>query len=239
MGLRHMIVTAFLTGCMCLPGVAQQVDNVTFSNLDGMFNGTGLSSGSSLSLGNSTLIGISGFTGPLGGFDTTASNLGGLTFTSGPLNSGSMVPLTTQASTFGSGGSFTLTSTFNGGFTFTGTFVGASWQCVGLPGSCHLVSGRTNEWRGTWQFTGTLTNVVLTANGQQIAINGAVTFQGTALNTLATTNKNGSISFVDTGGTTNFNLTVMPEPGALALFGTGLIAVGALVKFNRQRKRDL
>lgn len=160
-----------------------------------------------------------------------------LSFTTGSLNAGStMVPLTGQTSTFGAGGSFNLTDTFNGGFTFTGSFSGAGWQCVG---SRHLVAGKTNQWRGTWQFNGTLTNVVLTVNGQPITINGAATFQATAFNTLATTNKNGSISFVDTGGTTNFSVNVMPEPGTLALFGSGLIGIGALAKFSRQRKRNL
>src|SRR5262249_31201967 len=235
MGLWQKMVMAFVTGCLCVPAVAQQVDNVTFSNSDGMFNGASLSSGS-LSLSSSTLIQISGFTGGLGGFDTTGTNLGSLNFTTGSLNAGSsMVPLTGQTSTFGAGGSFNLTDTFNGGFTFTGTFTGAGWQCVG---SCHLVAGKTNQWRGTWQFNGTLTNVVLTVNGQPITINGAATFQATAFNTLATTNKNGSISFVDTGGTTNFSVSVMPEPGTLALFGSGLIGVGALAKFSRQRKRN-
>jgi hypothetical protein len=236
MGLRHMIVVAFLTGCVCLPGLAQQVDNVTFNNSDGTFKGASLNSGS-LSLNNSTLIQISGFTGGLGGFDTTGANLGTLNFTTGPLSSGTMVPLTGQTSTFGgAGSSFSLTDTFNGGFTFTGTFTSASWQCVGM---CKLVTGKTDQWKGTWQFNGTLTNVVLTVNGQQIAINGAVTFQGTAFNTLATTNPNGSISFTDTGGTTAFNVTVTPEPGTLVLFGSGLIGVGVLAKFSRQRKRHL
>ena len=235
MRLRRIGVIAFLTGCMCLPVLAQQVDNVTFSNSDGMFNGTSLSSGS-LTLNNSTLIQISGFTGGLGGFDTTGANLGTLTFTTGPLNFGSMVPTSGHTSTFGGGGSFTLTDTFNGGFTFTGTFTSASWQCIG---TCKLATGKTNQWKGTWQFNGTLSNVVLTVNGQQIPINGAVTFQGTAFNTLATTNSDGSISFTDTGGTTNFNVTVVPEPGTLALFGSGLIGVGVLAKFSRQRKRHL
>jgi hypothetical protein len=91
MGLRHMVVMAFLAVCVCLPLAAQQVDNVTFNNSGGMLSGTGLNSGS-LSLNSSTLSGISGFTGPLGGFDTTGSNLGTLSFTTGPLSSGSMVP---------------------------------------------------------------------------------------------------------------------------------------------------
>lgn len=65
MGLWQKMVMAFLTGCLCVPAVAQQVDNVTFSNSDGIINGTSLSSGS-LSLSSSTLMQISGFTGGLG-----------------------------------------------------------------------------------------------------------------------------------------------------------------------------
>lgn len=142
MGLRHMVVTAFLTGCICLPGMAQQVDNVTFNNSDGMFSGTGLDSGT-LSLNNSILTQI---TGALGGFHTTGTNLGTLNFKSGLLNSGG---------------------------------------------------------------------------------------------TMAATITGGKISFTDDAGFTDFNLTVTPEAGTLVLFGSGLIAVGALVKFGRQRKREL
>jgi len=230
MGLRQMAWIAFLTGCVCLPVAAQQVDNVIFNNSDGMFSGSGLTSGS-LGLNNSTLIQISGFTGGLAGFDTTGTNLGTLNFMTGSLSPGStMVPTTGLTSTFGAGGSFNLADSFNGGFTFTGTFTGANWMCVG---TCALVKGKTNQWRGTWQFNGTLTNVVLTINGQQIAIAGAVTFQATAFNTLATTKANGSISFVDTGGTTSFSVNALPEPGTLVLFGSGLIGIGALVRFRR------
>lgn len=237
MGLWQRIVMAFLTGCICLPVVAQQVDNVTFNNHGGMLRGTSINSGQ-LSLNNSTLIQVSGFTGALSGFDTTGANLGTLIFTTGSLTSGTMAPTSAQPqpSTFGPGGSFTVTDTLNGGFTFTGTFTSASWQCV--PGiSCtHPTS---NTWHGAWQFSGVLTNVVLTSNGQQIPINGAITFQATTLNgTASRPNANGPISFQGAGGLTNFNLTVMPEPGTLVLFGSGLIGVGTLVKFRQQRKRE-
>lgn len=92
MGLRQMIVMLFLTGCICLPVRAQQVDSVIFNNSDGMFSGSGLTSGS-LSLNNSTLIQISGFTGLLTGFDTTGANLGNLNFTTGLLSAGGSMGL--------------------------------------------------------------------------------------------------------------------------------------------------
>lgn len=236
MGLRHMVVMAFLTGCLCLPLSAQQVDNVTFNNSDGMFSGTGLNSGT-LSLNNSTLTQISGFTGAFGGLDTTGTNLGTVNLTTGLLNSGgTMVPTTGQISTFATAGS-SFKVVDSSGLTFTGTFASAFWQCA-LGFNCTR-KGSTNTWTGTWQFTGQLTNVVLSVNGQQIAINGAVTIQATTLQGKAATMTGGKISFTDGAGFTNFNLTVTPEPGTLVLCGSGLIAVGALVKFSRQAKRDL
>ena len=143
MGLRHMVVRAFLTGCICLPVMAQQVDNVTFNNSDGIYSGAGLRT---LSLNNSILTQISGVAGALGGFDTTGTNIGTLSFTTGLLNSGG---------------------------------------------------------------------------------------------TVAATMTGGKISVTDAAGFTNLTLIVTPESGTLVLFGSGLIAVGALVKFTRQRKREL
>jgi hypothetical protein len=125
------------------------------------------------------------------------------------------------------------------GLTFAGSFASAAWQCAaGFSCSGPKVVKGVTQWTGTWLFTGKLTNVVLTVNGQQIAINGAVTIQATTLGSKAATKAGGNISFTDNMGFTNFNMTVTPEPGTLALFGSGLIAVGALVKFSQQRKRE-
>jgi len=237
MKLRHMVLMVFLAGCVCLPLSAQQVDNVTFSNTDGMFDAS--VTNHTLSLNNSLLTGISGFTGPLGGLDTTGTNLGTVNFTTGSLVSGSLVPLgngvnnLTQTATFGAGGSLTIAET--NGLTFTGTFSAATWQCV-LPLKCSF-NGSTGT--GTWQFVGTLTNVVLTANGQQIPINGAVTFDATTVQGHVASMAGNVVSFTDQTGSTIFSMTVTPEPGTLALFGSGLIAMGALVKFSRPGRRDL
>lgn len=241
MGLRRITVLTFLAGCLSLPVVGQMVDNVSFHNGGGTLQGTNINSGT-LSLTNSTLTQVSGFTGPFSGFDSTGTNLGTLTFTTGTLTSGTMVPVSTQAqpSTFAPGGSFTVMD--SAGFTFTGMFASASWQCA--TGATCTHAPNTDVWSGTWLLTGVLTNVVLSSNGQQIPINGAISFQSTTFNGTATrpahSGATGLITFHNAGGgLTNFNVTVMPEPGTLALFGSGLIAMGALVKFSRQGKREL
>lgn len=241
MRLRNLLLVAAFAVCGCLPVLAQQ--NVTFTNNDGMFSGSALHSGT-LSLNTSELIGIQGFTGSFSGFDTLGTvSIGTLNFTTGNLMSTMaggvtlanprMIPLTGQVSTFGAGGGFHITSSFNGGFTFDGTFTAASWACH-IGSTCALVQGTTNQWKGTWDFSGTLSNVVLTINGQQFAIGGAVTVQATAINQILKLNSNGTISVKDNQGFTNFNIA--PEPGTLSLFGSGLIALGLVAKFSGSRR---
>jgi hypothetical protein len=95
-----------------------------------------------------------------------------------------------------------------------------------------LVSGHTNEWKGTWNFTGTITNAVILIDGQTIQVGGAITIQATTVKDVVVTMSNGSLSFTDSSGTTNFNgnFSVAPEPGTLSLLGSGLIAVGFAAK---------
>jgi len=242
MKLWKVLLFALFAMCVSLPLPAQ---NITFSNTDGMFNGTGLSSGD-LGLSSSALTGVSGFMGDLFGYNTTGSDLGTLSFTSGPLMSGTMVPLAGQTSTFGPGGTFKVVDTYNGGyggFTFKGVFSASEWACeIGI--NCHQVSGTTNEWKGEWVFQGTLAaGTTLTIDGQKFTASTPGTIQitasgpGGALETV-TENKNGSISFADAGGTTRFGgqFQISPEPGTLALFGTGLVAVGMLRNGKRFRR---
>lgn len=246
MRLRKSLLFALIGACACLPVVAQQ--NVVFTNTDGMFTGTSATSGE-LSLGGSTLTGISGFGNNLGGYNFTDGNIGSLNFTTGALTgtavcptiltctpaATTMVPLTNETSAFGAGGNFKVIDTHDGGFggfTFKGNFQAASWSCA-TGDTCHLVSGSTNSWKGTWSFTGTLTNVVITINGQTINVgSGPITIQATTVKDVVATMTNGQITFTDAGGNTNFsgNFAVSPEPGTLALFGSGLIVVGILAR---------
>ncbi|HUA13962.1 MAG TPA: PEP-CTERM sorting domain-containing protein [Verrucomicrobiae bacterium] len=251
MKLVRVLLFALVAAYAWLPVLAQ--DDVTFLNSDGTFTGTGQSSGT-LSLGGSTLVSIMGFTGSMAGYDVTDGNIGTLTFTTGNLEyttgcgsatcATTMVPLgngvigtgsTNETSVFGPGGAFKVVDTYNGGFggfTFSGQFSAASWSCA-VGASCHLVNGFTNEWKGTWSFTGTLTNVMITIDGQQLAVNsGPITIQSTTVKDVVVTMQNGQITFTDAGGQTNFsgNFAVSPEPGTLALFGSGLIAVGLFTR---------
>lgn len=238
MRLWKSLRSACVVICLAIPVLAQE--DINFVNSDGMFTGTGVGLGNTLSLGSlsgtgdSTLIQISGFTGPLSGYDTTGANLGTVYFATGALTSGSMIPLTGQTSTFGAGGAFDVTDTFNGGdggFTFDGMFTKEHWLCVG---TCKLVKGTTNQYSGTWQFNGKIGSAQLTIDGQTINITSAVDFQGTVNNGIIKVHQNGTVTVADTGGTTNFSIS--PEPGTLTLFGSGLIAVGLLTKYGRSRR---
>lgn len=250
MRLWKVVLFALVSSCMSLPLLAQ---SITFDNTDGMFSGTGLGLGNSLSLGNlttgvgdSTLVTINGFTGNLAGYNTTAANLGTLSFSTGALTSGTMVPLSNQTSTFGPGGGFTVKDTFNGGyggFTFSGTFSAESWACS-FGANCKLITGTTNEYKGMWVFNGTLAaGTTLTIDGQTFMATTPGTVQFTAAgpnktSITATVNSNGTISFQDAGGTTTFGgkFQISPEPGTLTLFGSGLIGVGLLAKYGRSKK---
>lgn len=237
----NAVLFAIISIFVACPVVAQQ--SITFGNLDGAFTGTP-GAGGTLDSGDlglsSTLTSISGFTGDLSGYNTSNNaGLGTLSFSTGALTSGSLVPLTGETSTFGPGGQFTVTDTYNGGyggFTFSGVFSSSNWSC--LTGStCKKIA--TGEWTGTWIFSGTLAmGATLTINGQQFTATTPGTIQITTVSQTVTRNANGSVNFMDAGGTTNFggNFQVSPEPGTLTLFGSGLIAVGMLTKYGRSKK---
>jgi hypothetical protein len=72
-------------------------------------------------------------------------------------------------------------------------------------------------------------NGTLILNGTDYAISTAATVQLTTVGDPATyhTNKK-TYTFSDNQGTTNFS--VAPEPGSLALFGSGLIVVGLITR---------
>jgi hypothetical protein len=131
------------------------------------------------------------------------ANLGSVSFSTGAFTSGNAQ----NGGTLAAGGSFQIvgngTNGVPNGVIFSGTFSSATWELVTLA-------------NGTHNYI--LTGAIVSAGGQvgattQITVNtGKGFFNGSA-----------NLSSGDT------NL-VVPEPGTLSLFGTGLISLAGIVR---------
>lgn len=178
------------------------------SSIDTTNNGgtlTGSSSG--LSLSGSTLTAVTGLFGSSGIIQ--GSNLGSVSFTTGALATGS---LTGGSMTFASGGSFTITGNgVNGvpnGVIFSGTF----------SGPVTVVENLGTNGTASYTITGALSGTLYTGFKTVAATSQITVFvhKGTLANGAT----------VSSGDTT----IVVPEPGTLSLFGTGLIGLAGLVR---------
>ena len=122
--------------------------------------------------------------------------------------------------TFAAGGSFSITGNGTGGIPngviFNGSFTGpVTWTLITLGNGTHNYT-LTGSLTGTWYAGGTINGatVQLTINTGRGFFNGKTTVSS---------------------GDTNF--TTVPEPGTLSLLGTGLIAVGGIVRRKLQMLR--
>jgi len=201
-----------------IPVAALADSNTTFDNSDGTFTSNTLAG--TLSLAGSALSGVSNLMTP---YNCPPGCSGVVSLTTGTLMSGSFdppgpCPTGCTPAIFAAGGSFDVTSHgAGGGFTFTGSFSSESWQKFG--------SGTTVFWT----FIGQITNGTLTlGNGEVFNNIDAGTFDLTTVGGQPKTVK-GGLQWTDSKGSTNFPSPV-PEPSTLALFGSGLIAVGLLAK---------
>jgi hypothetical protein len=186
---------------LALPFAAFAGSSVDFTNGGGTLSGTN----SGLTLTGSTLIAANG----LGGGLITGSNLGTVSFSTGALSGGNLQ----MGGTFAAGGSFSITGNGTGGIPngviFNGSFTGpVTWTLVTLANGTHNYT-LSGSLTGTWYAGGTIDGATV-----QLTINtGHGFFSGQT-----------TVSSGDT------NFTTVPEPGTLSLLGTGLIAVGGVVR---------
>lgn len=176
----------------------------------------------------STLIGASSVpAGP----SFTGSNLGTVGFTTGSLTGTTLSGGNIVAATFAPGGDINVvagsgafpgitggTSLFSGVFSSVQNF---TWNCTN---PVLLTCAPTPKNGGTWTLSGAVTTNTL--NSTLLALLGLPNLSSGHFTSLQI-----DVSFKLQGGVVKSGtITLVPEPGTLALFGTGLMGLAGLVR---------
>lgn len=200
MKLLKMLLLAILVAGLPLAASANSID---YGNTGGKL--TAISGGTAITLTGSRLTTLTGGVCPS---TCAGGNLGTVMFTTGVLTGGALA----TGGTFGAGGSFTITGNgTNGvpsGTLFQGTFASGTWTVNSLP-------------KGKYVFSFTAT--VQSSMGSTTAF----TIQGSSIvkgNPFATGGK-GSVKWAS-----GDSVTAVPEPGTLALLGTGLVGIAGVFR---------
>jgi len=186
---------------LALPTAAFADSNIDFTNSSGTLVGTT----TGLSLSGSTLIAVNGFSG--GGL-ITGNNLGTMSFSTGALSAGDLQ----HGGVLASGGTFGIwgngSNGLPNGVIFNGTFSSpVTWALHTLPNGTH-----------NYTLTGVVTGV--TASG----------FSTSGVVVQLTINTGKSLFAGSTKVSSGDTNIVVPEPGTLTLFGTGLIGFAGVIR---------
>ena len=199
---RVLLLALLVVGCMLMPTHSfASSSSSDYSNVGGTISGTN----AGLTLTGSTLVAVNGSGGLITG------DLGTVSFNTGALTSGSL----NHNATFGAGGSFTINGNgMNGipnGVLFSGTFTGTStWTLTTL-------SNGTHNYTLVGEVDGTAGGMSVNGVTEQLTINtGKGFFDGSTT--------------ISGGDTTVVAVASVPEPSSLALFGTGTLALGGLLR---------
>ena len=184
----------------------------TFQNSGGQLS----SNGTYLTLSGSMLSSVT-----MGGMNASGS-LGAVSFTTGALISGSLA----AGGTFAAGGSFQITGHGSNGIPagvlFKGTFAGpVTWKAVWNPTGDHQ-----GDW--TYELSGRISGTL--ANGQKLTAN----FAAFTFDVSHGAEFSSSVRFKDGMAS---SIASVPEPGTMALLGTGLAGLGLLGSRKRKARR--